>query len=184
MTPNRLAGVLIGLAGVAVIIGPDALRGLGSDALHQAAVVGAAVSYAFSGVFGRRFRRLGIHPVVTAAGQVSAAAVWLLPVALAVDMPWRLPIPDLKVWAAILGLAVVSTSLAYIIFFRVLATAGATNIQLVTLLIPVSAILLGTAFLGERLEWRQLAGMGLIALGLAAIDGRLLGLVRRRPQAG
>lgn len=180
LTSNRMLGVLIGLAGVGVIIGPDALMGLGVNVWAQAAVLGAAVCYSFAGIFGRRFRRLGVHPVVTAAGQVSASAAMLLPLALAVDHPWRLPVPGTSVVAAVLGLALLSTALAYIIFFRVLASAGATNIMLVTFLIPVSAILLGSLFLGEQLAWRQFLGMGLIGAGLAAIDGRLLTRLGRR----
>lgn len=180
LTVNRLIGVLVGLAGVSVIIGPETLQGLGVNAFAQLAVLGAAVCYSFAGIYGRRFRRLGVHPVVTATGQVSASAIMLLPLALAVDHPWRLPIPAPPVLGAVLGLATLSTALAYIIFFRVLATAGATNIMLVTFLIPVSAILLGTVFLGEHLAWRHFLGMGLIGAGLAAIDGRWL--PRMRPQ--
>jgi drug/metabolite transporter (DMT)-like permease len=120
-----------------------------------------------------------VHPVVTATGQVSASAAMLLPLALAVNHPWRLPVPEAPALAAVLGLAILSTALAYIIFFRVLASAGATNIMLVTFLIPVSAILLGSMFLGEALAGRQFLGMGLIGAGLAAIDGRLLGRLSR-----
>ena len=123
---------------------------------------------------------MGVHPVVTAAGQVSASAAMLLPLALAVDQPWRLPVPGASTLAAVLGLALLSTAVAYIIFFRVLASAGATNIMLVTFLIPVSAILLGSLFLGEHLAGRQFLGMGLIGAGLAAIDGRLLARLGRR----
>jgi drug/metabolite transporter (DMT)-like permease len=180
LTSNRMLGVLIGLAGVGVIIGPDALKGLGVNVWAQAAVLGAAVSYSIAGIYGRRFRRLGVHPVVTAAGQVSASALMLLPMALAVDHPWRLPVPGASAVAAVLGLALLSTALAYIIFFRVLASAGATNIMLVTFLIPVSAILLGSLFLGEQLAGRHFLGMGLIGAGLAAIDGRLLARLGRR----
>ena len=179
LTPNRILGVLIGLAGVGIIIGPDALKGLGVNVWAQAAVLGAAVCYSFAGIFGRRFRRMGVHPMVT-AGQVSASAVMLLPLALAVDHPWRLPVPGASAVAAVLGLALLSTALAYIIFFRVLASAGATNIMLVTFLIPVSAILLGSLLLGEHLAGRQFLGMGLIGAGLAAIDGRLLARLGRR----
>jgi drug/metabolite transporter (DMT)-like permease len=115
-----------------------------------------------------------VHPVVAAAGQLSASAIMLLPVVLAVDHPWRLPLPAASVVWAVLGLATISTAFAYIIYFRVLATAGATNILLVTFLIPVSAIFLGTVFLDEQLAGRHLVGMALIGAGLAAIDGRLL----------
>jgi drug/metabolite transporter (DMT)-like permease len=178
MTPNRLAGVVLGLAGVAVLIGPEVLRGLGFHLVAQLAVLGAALSYAFAGIFGRRFR--GEPPLVVAAGQVTATTVMILPIALFADRLWAVPLPGATTWAAIAGLAVLSTALAYVIFFRILATAGATNLLLVTLLIPVSAILLGTAILGERLAFGHLAGMALIGLGLAAIDGRPLKALRRR----
>ena len=174
LTPARLAGVLCGIAGVAVMIGPAALAGLGGDKLlAQLAVLGAALSYAFSGVFGRRFRRLGITPVQSAAGQLTASSLMLLPLALLFDRPWLLAAPGTGPLAAVLGLALLSTALAYLIFFRLLASAGATNLLLVTFLIPVSAILLGVALLGEMLEPRQFIGMALIGGGLAAIDGRL-----------
>jgi len=178
MTPNRLAGVVLGLAGVAVLIGPEVLRGLGFHLVAQLAVLGAALSYAFAGIFGRRFR--GEPPLVVAAGQVTATTVMILPIALFADRLWAVPLPGATTWAAIAGLAVLSTALAYVIFFRILATAGATNLLLVTLLIPVSAILLGTAILGERLAFGHFAGMALIGLALAAIDGRPLKALRRR----
>lgn len=175
LTPARLAGVLCGMAGVAVMIGPAALAGLGGDKLlAQLAVLGAALSYAFSGVFGRRFRRLGITPVQSAAGQLTASSLTLLPLALLIDRPWLLQAPPTGALAAVAALALLSTALAYLIFFRLLASAGATNLLLVTFLIPVSAILFGVALLGETIEPRQLAGMALIAAGLAAIDGRVM----------
>lgn len=174
MTGNRLAGVLVGLGGVAVMVGPSALAGLGDDAVAQGAVLLAACAYAFAGVFGRRFKRLGVPPLATAAGQVVASTLLLLPLALLVDRPWTLAVPDWTVGAAVLGLAALSTALAYVVYFRILATAGATNLLLVTFLIPVSAILLGSLVLGERLDPRHVLGMALIGAGLAAIDGRLL----------
>ena len=173
MTGGRLAGVVVGFAGVAVMIGPDALAGFGADVAAQLACLAAALSYALAGVYGRRFRRLGIAPLPTAAGQVTASTVLLLPLALAVDRPWMLPAPGWETVAALVGLAVLSTALAYILYFRILATAGATNLLLVTFLIPVSAILLGALVLGERLAPPHFLGMGLIGLGLSAIDGRL-----------
>lgn len=181
MTARRLAGVALGFLGVAVLLGADLLAGLGDDALAQLAVLGAAVSYALAGLFGRRFRAQ--PAIVTAAGQVSATTAMLLPIALLHDRLWTLPMPGAATWGALLGLALFSTALAYVVYFRLLATAGAVNLLLVTFLIPVSALLLGAAFLGERLEPRQFAGMALIGLGLAAIDGRLVSrLRRRRPQ--
>ena len=173
ITGGRLLGILFGIAGVASMIGPDAVRSLGGGVWGEVAVLGAALSYAFAGVWGCRFRALGLAPLVSACGQLSASTVLVLPLALLLDRPWALTAPHATTWAAVAGLALASTALAYVIFFRVLAAAGATGIALVTFLIPVSAILLGSVFLGERLGVRHFAGMGLIALGLAAIDGRL-----------
>ncbi|WP_284310068.1 DMT family transporter [Labrys miyagiensis] len=183
MTGNRLAGVLIGLAGVVLMIGPDALRGFGTDILAQLAVLGAAISYAFAAIFGRRFRRMGMAPMVTATGQVSASALMLLPVCLLIDRPWTLAMPGLPVWAAIVGMAALSTALGYMLYFRILASAGATNLALVTFLIPVSAIMLGALVLGETLQPKHFAGMALIGLALAAIDGRLLRIFRPKALA-
>ncbi|HMR33434.1 MAG TPA: EamA family transporter [Geminicoccaceae bacterium] len=178
MTGNRLAGVVIGFAGVALMIGPSALVRLDGDVLGQLAVLAATLSYAFAGVFGRRFRRMGIGALETSTGQLTAATLMLLPLTLLVDHPWALPMPSPATWAAVLGISLLSTALAFVLYFRILATAGATNAVLVTFLIPVSAILLGTLVLGERLEAEHLAGMACIAAGLAVIDGRLLRLVR------
>ncbi|MBE9557604.1 MAG: DMT family transporter [Proteobacteria bacterium] len=144
----------------------------GANLVAQIACLGAALSYGFAVSFGRRFARLGVSPVQTAAGQVTASALILLPLSMMVDRPWTLPAPGMEAVAAIVALALLSTAVAYILFFRLLASAGATNIALVTLLVPVSAILLGTLILGERLEPEHFAGMALIGLGLAAIDGR------------
>ena len=180
MTPGGLIGVLAGLAGVAVMIGPAALAGAGAGLVAQVAVLGGAFSYGLAGIWGRRFARAGVPPLVTAAGQVTASTAMLAPLALVVERPWELPMPGLEVWAALAGIGLLSTALAYVIYFRILARAGATNLLLVTLLIPVSAILLGVLVLGERLEAGQAAGMALIALGLAAIDGRPLAWLRGR----
>lgn len=172
LSRGKLAGVLIGFFGVAVMIGADALRDLGVQVVAQMLCLAGAISYAFAGIFGRRFRAMGITPMGTATGQVVASSVILLPLVLLVDRPWTLPVPSLTVIAALIGVAVISTALAYVLYFRILATAGATNLLLVTFLIPVSAILLGTLFLGEVLFARHFAGMALIGVGLAAIDGR------------
>jgi drug/metabolite transporter (DMT)-like permease len=184
MTPTRLVGVVCGLAGVAVMIGPQALERLGLDVLAQLAVVMAAIAYGFAGIFGRRFK--GTPPLVTATGQLSASALIMLPMVLVVDRPVDLTNPALTTWGAVLGLALLSTAVAYVLYFRILARAGATNLLLVTFLIPVSALLLGITVLGETLQARELAGMALIGLGLAAIDGRpmaacMIVMGRRRP---
>ena len=180
MTGNRLGGVIVGFAGVVFLVGPSALEQSGANITAQAACLAAAFSYALAGIYGRRFKRMGVAPIATATGQVTASTLMLLPVALLVDQPWTLPLPGPATFAAIGGIAALSTALAYVLYFRILSTAGATNLLLVTFLIPVSAILLGWLVLGERLDHRHLLGMALIGAGLAAIDGRLL---RLRAQA-
>lgn len=179
LTRRRLLGVVLGLAGVVVLVGGEALAGLAGNVPAQLACLAAAVSYACAGAFGRRFRRMGVAPLQTAAGQVTASSLVLAPLALALEQPWTLAVPPLPVMAAVAGLAVLSTAVAYILYFRLLATAGATNLLLVTFLIPVSAMLLGVTILGETVEVRHLLGMAGIALGLAAVDGRLPALLFR-----
>ena len=178
LTPPRLAGALCGLLGVAGMIGPQLVEGLGGDVLAEMAILGAAVSYAFASLFGRRFRRLGINPIATATGQITASSLMLVPIALFVDRPWMLPLPSAATFAAIAALASLSTALAYILYFRILSGAGATNVVLVTLLAPVSSILLGAIVLHEHLEPRHFIGLALIGFGLACIDGRPLKALR------
>ena len=173
MTGSRLIGVIIGFIGVAVMIGGKSSFMLGNEIVAQLACLAGALSYAFAGIYGRRFKKMGIPPMVTATGQVTASSVILLPIMLIIDQPWTLVLPSTGAIAALFGLALLSTALAYIIYFRILSTAGATNLLLVTFLIPVTAIFLGISILGERLELRHLVGTILIGAGLAAIDGRL-----------
>ena len=173
LTGRKLAGVIVGFVGVAVMIGGAAFDDWGTNVMAQLAVLGAALSYAVSGVFGRRFRAMGISPMATAAGQISASSMILLPLALLADRPWALPVPSMGTVMSLAALALLSTAFAYIIFFRVLGRAGATNAGLVTFIVPVSAILLGVLVLGETLEPRHFAGMGLIGAGLILLDGRL-----------
>ncbi|EKV30828.1 Permease of the drug/metabolite transporter (DMT) superfamily [Caenispirillum salinarum AK4] len=176
MTPGRVAGVGFGFLGVVVLMGGG---GWGEGGLlPYLACLGGAISYACAGVFGRRFQRLGVTPLQTAAGQVTASTLFLLPLALGVDRPWTLPAPGPEVVAAVAGLVVLSTALAYLLYFRILAVAGATNLLLVTFLIPVSAILLGIGILGEAIGLREVAGMAIIGIGLAAVDGRPAGRLK------
>ena len=174
---TKIVALLTGLSGVIVLIGPAALAG-SAVLWAQAACLAAALSYAFAGIYGRRFRRMGIAPAEAAAGQLTASTALILPIMLVVDRPWTLSPPSLTVWLALGALALLSTALAYVLYFRILAAAGATVLLLVTFLIPVPAILLGALVLGERLEPRHYAGMALIGLGLAIIDGRIAALLR------
>ncbi|PRD41046.1 EamA family transporter [Phyllobacterium phragmitis] len=180
MSGGRLFGVMAGFTGVAIMIGGTALDALGIGVVAQLGILVAALSYAFAGVFGRRFRKMGIAPLATATGQVTASSLMLLPLMLIIDRPWTLSWPSANVVAAVTGLALLSTALAYILYFRILATAGATNLALVTFLIPASAILLGVLVLGEKLQSRHAVGLGLIAIGLAAVDGRVWRVFKRK----
>ena len=182
ITPARLFGVAAGFCGVVIMIGADALSGLGDKVLAQFAVLGATFCYACATVYGLRFRRRGVLPMSAAAGQITAAAIILLPFALIVDRPW-LFVADISAPAAasVLSLGVVSTGVAYLLYFRILASSGATNVALVTFLVPVTPIVLGALFLGEVLRREHFYGMLLIGIGLAAIDGRLLKFWKKRP---
>ena len=178
VTPGRLIGVLLGVVGVAWTIGQEALAGLGTNQIAQFAVLGAAVSYALAGIFGRTLR--SHSPIVAATGQVTTTTAMMVPIVCYVDQPWRTPIPSPLTIVSIVALGVLCTALAYVIYFRILRVAGATNLLLVTLLVPVSASLLGVCILGERVEANQLTGMALIGLGLSAIDGRVFKFIRCR----
>jgi drug/metabolite transporter (DMT)-like permease len=179
-TPLKILGVAVGFSGVAVMIGGDVLAGLAdADLLAQLACLGATLCYALAGVHARRFRRMGVSPIAVSAGQLSASVLVMLPLVLLFEPPWAAAAPTATAWAAIAGLGLFSTALAYILYFRLIDAAGATNAILVTFLIPATAILLGALFLGESLALRHFLGMALIGLGLAAIDGRVF--ARRRP---
>jgi len=184
LTPRKLAGVLLGFGGVATMIGPSLLASLGSSALAQLACVTASLSYALAAVWARRFRKLGVSPLSVTTGQLTAGALIMLPMAMIVDQPWTHAFPPLTAWGAITALALLCTAFGYVLYFRLIETSGATNALLVTLLVPPVAIVLGALFLSETLAPQDFIGLGLIALGLAAIDGRLLSLLsgRRLPR--
>jgi len=179
MTPRKIAGVLLGFGGVATMLGPTLLANVGTDALAQLACVTASLSYALAAVWARRFRRMGLSPISVTTGQLTAGALMMLPLALFIDQPWTQPFPPVTAVAAITALALLCTAFGYVLYFRLIDRAGATNALLVTLLVPPVAILLGALFLSEQLAVQDFLGLGLIALGLAAIDGRLLSLVQR-----
>jgi drug/metabolite transporter (DMT)-like permease len=164
-------GLLLGFCGVVVLIGPGAFNAWDARSLPaEAACLAAALSYACAGVYGRRFRAL--PPLHVATGQVTGATVIILPIAAISDRFWTLPMPSVPVWGALAGIAGLCTVLAYILYFRILATAGATNLLLVTFLLPITALLLGGLFLSEIITPRAVAAMAMIGASLAVIDGR------------
>jgi drug/metabolite transporter (DMT)-like permease len=174
LTRAKAFGIAAGFGGVVAMMGPALGQAAAAPLWPQLACLGAAFSYALSGIYGRRFKALGLGPLEIATGQVTASAAMLLLPMLLVDRPWELVLPSAQALLSLAGLALLSTALAYILFFRILAVAGATNLLLVTFLIPVTAIVLGAAFLDETLAMRHFVGMALIGIGLAAIDGRVL----------
>jgi len=168
---RRLFGVGVGFGGVAVLMGPAVLMGMGARDWGQVAVLGAAFSYALAGIYGRRLAAL--PSLVAAAGMLTASSLVSFPSALYLEGLPRLPLVA-GALPAVLALALVSTALAYLVYFRILARAGAGNLLLVTFLIPPAALLLGYLVLGERVEGRSLLGVAFVILGLALVDGRLL----------
>ena len=177
MSGGKIAGVLLGIVGVVTVIGPETLGGFGRDAVAELVLMLAPLSYACAGLWGRRFAAL--TPAVAAAGMVVSSSVLMLPLALWHDRPWTLS-PGAFSWAAVAAQAAIGTALAYWLYFRILRTAGATNLLLVTFLMPPAALALGAIFAGEHFAWTAFAGLALIFIGLAAIDGRLLAKLRRR----
>jgi drug/metabolite transporter (DMT)-like permease len=172
LAPHKAVGVGFGLIGVVVLIGPAALSDIGgADTLGELACLLATMSYGFSGVYAKRLSSFPPDVVVTC--QVTLATAMIVPVAAVVEQPWTLAMPSAAVWGALCGIALISTVAAYLIYFHILAKAGATNISLVTFLIPISGVLLGVLFLGESVNATAIGGIVVIGLGLAAIDGRL-----------
>jgi drug/metabolite transporter (DMT)-like permease len=177
ITPARAAGIVLAFVGVTVMVGVDSFSGLGDHLLAELACLAASLSYGFSALWARRFR--GRPPIATAAGQLVCSSIVLAPLVVVLDRPWTTAMPGAAAIGAVVGLAVLSTAVAYVLFFRLTTLVGPTDTMLVTFLIPPSAILLGIVVLGEHPAPQHLAGVALIGLGLAAIDGRLLARLRR-----
>jgi drug/metabolite transporter (DMT)-like permease len=179
MTAPKLLGITLGFLGVVAMSAPGAMDGVESEQLAILAMLAATFCYGLSAMIGRSFG--GISPLVSAAYQLTAATLMLAPIVLLVEPPWTLDAPSAEAIAAALALALLSTALAYVLFFAVIARSGATNVMLVTLMIPVSGVILAWLFLGEALELDETLGMALIGLGLVVIDGRTLAALRRQP---
>jgi drug/metabolite transporter (DMT)-like permease len=175
---RKIVGIAIGFFGVVLIIGPRHLLGLGDHLLSELMLIGAAISYAFASVWGRRFA--GQNPLATATGQLTMSTVMMIPIASLVDQPWTLSMPSVATIGSVIALAVICTAFAYVLFFRILDMAGATNVSLVTMLVPVSATLIAVPLLGERLELLTILGFAVITLGLMVLDGRPVQYMRER----
>jgi drug/metabolite transporter (DMT)-like permease len=170
LTARRLAGVLCGVAGVAVLQAP-ALIDPTVASFGVLLCLAAALSYGLAALWARR-RLAGVPPLVAAAGQLAASSIAMTLLAASFDRPWTLLMPTLATWLALIGLGLLSTAMAYILFFQIIARSGPANVMLVTLLVPVPAILLGHFVLGERFEAHHFAGAAIIAAALVIVDGR------------
>ncbi|POF28444.1 DMT family transporter [Roseibium marinum] len=176
---HRIAGVVLGIAGVAVMLS-GSLSGLATDPVWaQLCCLGAAISYACAATFARRFKSL--PPQVSATGQLMGSSVIMLPVALLTSSGWALTDASPTVWLNVAALGLVATAIAYLIYFQLLADAGATNASLVTLLVPASALFLGWLILGEKLDTIQLGGFAILLAGLVVLDGRILQRLGNKP---
>lgn len=172
-TPARIFGVLVGLAGIIVMVGPSAMKGLSHNLLAQIACLVSTVFYSFAAIYGRRLSQSALTPMAVATGQTITAALLMLPIMLLVDQPWNMATPRLDATIAALMLALISTALAYTLYFRLIDRSGASNAQLVAFLIPLFAVILGSLLLNEKLSAGQAGGAVLIAAGLVILDGRL-----------
>ncbi len=179
LTPRKIIGALFGIFGVAAIMGLDALTHFDLRNLAQLAILGAALSYAFAGVWGKRF--LSEHPpLMNAFGMLIGSTLLMIPVALLSEGTPTLSLST-EVWASLIAIAIFSTAIAYLLYFKILARAGSANLMLVTLLIPPIAVGLSVTILGEEMGSEAMLGFGLIAVGLVVTDGRLLSRLRQQP---
>ena len=178
LTVKKIFGAVLGLTGVAFIMGPRALADFNLSDLAQLAILGATLSYAFAGVWGKTVLA-GQPPLMNAFGMLIGSTVLMIPIVLMFDGPPNLELSK-GVWGALIGLASLSTALAYVLYFAILARAGAANLLLVTLLIPPFAVGLGVLFLNEQMKLEALIGFAIIGLGFTVTDGRLFSLVFQR----
>ncbi|MDJ0948047.1 MAG: DMT family transporter [Alphaproteobacteria bacterium] len=169
LTPTRLLGAFVGVAGVSLVVGPTALGGLDSQLLGASVTLLAALSYAVGATYTRR--RMDLSPVMLAAGQLTVAALILAPLSLSLDAPWTL-VPSTGALAALAAVAVFSTAVPMLLLFWLIRRAGASNASLAAFFMPVVAVTLGAVLLGEALPWQAFAGLALILFGAAAVSGR------------
>lgn len=180
LSGRRLAGTFIGFAGVVVMIGLDMKIRFDMTIVAQLAAVLASVCFAFGTVLARRFRSLNIEPLTATTGFILVSGLQFLVLAIVLDRPWSLPAPSMPAILSAIAAGFISTALGQFLFFRLLAKTGASNVSLVAVLTPISAILLGWIVLGERLLSYQIAGMVVIALGILIVDGRLFAALFKR----
>lgn len=178
LTAKKIFGAALGIAGVAFIMGPSALTDFNPSNLAQLAILGATLSYAFAGVWGKT-ALAGQTPLMNALGMLVGSTVLMMPIVLVFDGPPNLEL-SASVWGALLGIAALSTALAYVLYFAILVRAGTANLLLVTLLIPPFAIGLGVLFLGEKMGPDAWIGFAIIVLGFAVTDGRIFSIFSKK----
>lgn len=166
VTLTKLAGVILGIVGICLVIGISTLGGLGRETVAQIAIVFATICYAGAAIFGRHFS--GLHPLVPATGSMVCGAAMLLPLSLAIEHPWTLT-PSASSLAALLGLSVLSTALAFVLYFRLLQTIGSIGVTSQAYLRVPIGVLIGVIFLGESLSLAGAIGLVCIMLGVAAM---------------
>ena len=171
LTRNRIIGIVLGIVGVSLLVGPQALQGISANVLGQLAILGAGMSYAYGAIFARRLNRMSILEAI--AGTLICATMMVLPVALLLESPFTTSL-SLATIGALLGLSVLGTAFAYMLYFHIIRTAGPTNTLLVTFLVPITALLMGVLVLGENLGRHAILGMLIIFIGLIAVDGRII----------
>jgi drug/metabolite transporter (DMT)-like permease len=179
LTEKKIVGALLGIGGVACIMGPSALTDFNPTNLAQLAILGATLSYALAGVWGKT-ALTGQTPLMNALGMLVGSTVLMVPIVLVFDGPPNLEL-SASVWGALLGMATLSTAMAYVLYFAILVRAGTANLLLVTLLIPPFAIGLGFLFLGEKMGPNAWIGFSIIVLGFAVTDGRLFSIFPKKP---
>lgn len=170
LTKNRIIGLIVGWMGVFLLVGQSGYSESGRILYGRLAVLGASLCYALGALYGKGFN---FSPKILAAGMLSAAAIYLLPFVIFIDEPWGIQLHAGTVLSMV-SLSLFSTALAYLIYFKLLARVGATNLLLVTFLIPLTALILGLLFLGETPGWRAYLGFGIITAGLLIVDGRFI----------
>ena len=170
VTANRLVGVLVGLVGVAVVVGLDPASLTGGALLPELALIGAAASYAVGGVYARRMVH-GLRPMIPALFQVAFALVIVAIPALLLETPWEASYP-VEALLAVAWLGLLGSGLAYLVFFRLLGRWGATRTTLVAYLLPIWGIVLGALVLSEPIDVRLILGTALVIGGIGLVNRR------------
>lgn len=177
---EKFFGVLAGLSGVGMLIGMEALNGLGSHVAGQLSITGATISYAIAMIYGKRFK--GIAPEATAACTLTIAAIIMIPACFALESPFELSPSPTSIWALIFQ-AVLSTAAAFALYFRLVNTLGSVGTSSVSYARAAISVVIGVLVLGEAFSWEIAAGLFAVLVGVAAINGQLFPVFTRLGKA-